>query len=213
MNNQPHQNNQNAQSTNSMPQINGNITILKQLIESNNHNINKTYGPYSETLLIHAIRNNWPNIIKHLIESGADINIRDIDGSTPLHIATNSSNIDIVKYLILSGADINQVDNYGRTPLYNATIQSNIDMIKYLVESGANIDACNANGFTSLHLAAIVTQNLDIVEYLLDSGIDKEYRNIYADTAADTATEFDHGDIAEFIKGYEPAPVKGVNDE
>jgi len=45
--------------------------------------------------------------VKYLIEQGADINIENESGETPLFNACSSGNENLVKYLIEHGADIN----------------------------------------------------------------------------------------------------------
>ena len=57
---------------------------------------------------------------------GADINLTDPYGVTPLIVATLNLQNDFAAYLVEKGADINQWDLYGRTPLYVA-----IDMMDY----------------------------------------------------------------------------------
>ena len=49
-------------------------------------------------------------IVKLLVESGANVNNSDINGITPLHIAINRKNDKICDYLIEAGAFINVID-------------------------------------------------------------------------------------------------------
>ncbi|ORX65883.1 ankyrin, partial [Anaeromyces robustus] len=57
------------------------------------------------------------DLVKYLIEHGADINKENEDGKTPLFWACESGNEDLVKYLIDLGADINKENEKGETPL------------------------------------------------------------------------------------------------
>ena len=59
------------------------------------------------------IKNNKLEIIKLLIENGADVNTRDEDGKTPLHYVNN---VEIAKLLIENGAEVNAMSNKGQTP-------------------------------------------------------------------------------------------------
>jgi hypothetical protein len=81
-----------------------NILIIN-FLKLKNKLINEHY------YLIHACKYSNINTIKYLIENGADINIVDNEGNTPLINASKYSDINIIKYLIEHGADVNITDN------------------------------------------------------------------------------------------------------
>jgi ankyrin repeat protein len=62
-------------------------------------------------------------IAKVLLIHGADINIADNTGGTPLHFAASSGSTKVVKLLLSNGANVNAKDNGGCTPLDVATIE------------------------------------------------------------------------------------------
>ena len=76
-------------------------------------------------------------IVRMLIEAGADVMARDGDGATPLHYAASTHSLDVVKRLLTHGVDINAVDNEGRTPLWEANFRGAIDVSEILVSHGA----------------------------------------------------------------------------
>ena len=51
------------------------------------------------------------------MKSGARVDVKDIDGCTPLHLAATNNALEIVKYLIESGAQYDVKNNEGKTPL------------------------------------------------------------------------------------------------
>jgi len=81
-----------------------NIGAVKLLVESN-INLDKKYSTHKETILHLASRRNTLDIVKYLVDNGADIGATDKYGGTPLFDAACSGNIDIVKYLLDQGAD------------------------------------------------------------------------------------------------------------
>jgi ankyrin repeat protein len=94
------------------------------------------------------------NVINLLITSGVDINGKDINGATPLHLANKIKNCDNIELLIKRGANIFAVNQRGRNALHFAvTVPSNADVITLLVGEGVDIDCRDATGFTPLHLA------------------------------------------------------------
>jgi hypothetical protein len=58
-----------------------------------------------------------PTAIKKMIKYGADLNLSDKDGVTPLHWAVDLNNVKVVKLLINSGANVDSKDKYSRKPL------------------------------------------------------------------------------------------------
>jgi hypothetical protein len=59
-------------------------------------------------------------IVRRLLEMGADPNIQDDDGKTPLHYAVHGKppHLRVVQLLIDHGAVVDAIDYYGETPLF-----------------------------------------------------------------------------------------------
>ena len=77
------------------------------------------------------------NIIKLLLDAGADIDVR-YSGNTPLITAIKKGYAEVVKLLIEYGADVNYADKKGKKPLYYAiNISKKNEIIKLLVDEGA----------------------------------------------------------------------------
>jgi ankyrin repeat protein len=72
------------------------------------------------TPLLYAAREGCGECVKRLVAGGADIDLSDPDGMTPLVLALYNRNFDTAGVLIEQGADINQWDWWGRGPLYMA---------------------------------------------------------------------------------------------
>ncbi|KAL3820210.1 hypothetical protein ACJIZ3_006115 [Penstemon smallii] len=75
--------------------------------------------------------------IQKLLESGTDVNFRDIDHRTALHVAACQGYYDVTKLLLENGAEIDLNDRWGSTPLSDAIHYKNHDMIKLLESHGA----------------------------------------------------------------------------
>lgn len=65
------------------------------------------------------------NLVKVLVENHAEINARNNEGYTSLHLAAQNGHGDVVKFLIQNGAIVNIEDVYGFTPLDRAIIFGN----------------------------------------------------------------------------------------
>ncbi|MEH1771269.1 MAG: ankyrin repeat domain-containing protein, partial [Nostoc sp.] len=68
---------------------------------------------YGETPLHLAVSQGNKQVVELLIAKGADVNAKNKDGNTPLHLAYD---LDIVKLLIAKGADANAKNNDDMTP-------------------------------------------------------------------------------------------------
>ncbi|XWS18559.1 hypothetical protein CRYUN_Cryun32bG0055700 [Craigia yunnanensis] len=75
--------------------------------------------------------------IRELLDSGINVNFRDIDDRTALHIATCQGQTDVVSLLLQRGADLESKDRWGSTPLADAIYYKNHDVIKLLEKHGA----------------------------------------------------------------------------
>lgn len=84
---------------------------------------------------------NGPEIVRVLVEAGADPNARaGRGGETPLHWAASSDDVDVAEALIDAGADVNAPDGSMGTPLGNAVGYACWHVARLLVARGAIVD-------------------------------------------------------------------------
>jgi hypothetical protein len=92
----------------------------------------------------------WPyQWMSVFLAQGTDINAKDDDGSTALHIAASNKNIELVEFLIEHGADVNAKNDKGYTPLYSAIWNSEAHVIWLLVRNGADVNYTPENDHLS----------------------------------------------------------------
>lgn len=79
-----------------------------------------------------------PEIVRLLLESGADPNAKSHEGGTPLHSAAFTGDLEIAEMLLAYGADPNATDPKGRTPLDIARDRRNVEVAALLHHAVTN---------------------------------------------------------------------------
>ncbi|KAL9121111.1 MAG: hypothetical protein Q9187_002335 [Circinaria calcarea] len=75
-----------------------------------------------------------------------------IHGTTLLHLASKTRNIELIRLLIQEGGDLNAQDGDGDTPLHWAMARKgNYDTVRLLIENGADLANNTVDGRTPLH--------------------------------------------------------------
>ena len=75
-----------------------------------------------------------PELIRLLLKHGANPNVQDDRGATPLHEAVKRKKVDAVKVLLQHGADSAIRDSEGKTPIDYAKEAGRNDILKILTE-------------------------------------------------------------------------------
>lgn len=94
--------------------------------------------------------------IKFLLQNGANPNIANKKGITPIMIAASRGNIDGVEALLGKGARIDDQDGLGETPLISATHRRDVEMVKLLLEKGADPDRTDNSGRSMRDYVAVM---------------------------------------------------------
>eukprot|EP00757_Euglenozoa_sp_SAG-D1_P022366 gene22366-8885_t len=77
-----------------------------------------------------------PNVVKILLQAGADIEAKDQDGWTALLIACHNGHSDVVEMLLQAGADIEAKDQHGWTALMEACHYGHSNVVEMLLQAG-----------------------------------------------------------------------------
>jgi ankyrin repeat protein/L-ascorbate metabolism protein UlaG (beta-lactamase superfamily) len=110
-------------------------------------------------------------VLRFLVESGAEVDAGDSDRSTALHVAAVRGHPACVEYLIGQGADLAFQDSNGAWSMSFAVSGGNVEVIGMLIEAGAPLDLTPANDMTLLHYAAL--RGLpDVFDQLVAAGAD-----------------------------------------
>jgi ankyrin repeat protein len=127
--------------------------------------------------LIKSVRSGDAAAVRRLLSAGADPNVRDTAGLTPLVIAATRGDVEVAAALLSAGADANATTEAGKTPLAVAVGLKEAAIVDLLLEKGAGAEVkSGSSGATPLHVAAR-TGDLGILKKLLSRSRDVNVRD------------------------------------
>lgn len=136
--------------------------------------VDSGFGSFS--VLFYAARGGKVEMIKYLIDNGADVNKANALGMTPLMAAVYDGRYKAFRYLVKRGARLNVKDNIGYYPLHYAAKADNTEIAANLISLGADINIQDEIGQTPLY-KAIGNGHLKVAEFLIDNGAKVNYRD------------------------------------
>ena len=157
------------------------VKLVKQLLVNITPTmLNKKLADYSSpmngTPLHIACRNGNLEIVKRLIEAGADKEIKDVGRQSPLSIAASKNYYDIAKYLIEIGADVNSKGPNNLQPIHFACSYGKKQIIELLLSNGVDINILDSLKSSLLDFTTNLNGgNLEATKTLIENGIDKTY--------------------------------------
>ena len=178
----------------------GSAAAVRALL-ARNANVNATESERKQTALMWAVSQRHPEIVKLLLDRGADLQARtavrkltvmldqgppgvktakehahqiEAGGSTALLFAASSGDVESARLLLDRGADVNDTAADGNSALVLAAFSGHGPVARLLIERGADPNAAGA-GYTALH-AAVLRGDAETVKALLARGANPNAR-------------------------------------
>jgi ankyrin repeat protein len=122
--------------------------------------------------------------VRSLLQRKADVNAPQKDGTTALHWAVQSDDLETADLLIRAGAHVSAANRDGATPLLLASVNGSAAMLEKLVQAGADPNGpLTKAGDTALMMAARAGKT-DALAVLLDHGAQINAKETWGDTTA-----------------------------
>jgi ankyrin repeat protein len=98
-----------------------------------------------------AVLQGKKDVLRSLLQKGADVNAPQIDGTTALHWAVRADDLEMADLLLNAGAKPSVANRDGATPLQLAALNGSAAMIGRLLKAG--VDANSVSEFIRRHCA------------------------------------------------------------
>ncbi|WP_227788778.1 GUN4 domain-containing protein [Nodularia sp. LEGE 04288] len=140
-----------------------------------------------------------PAVLQLLLDRGVDVNLRNAQGQTPLHI--NRFQATLVKLLLQRGAKVNLQDAEGKTPLYDV----NLEVAQLLVAANADLNVQDNLGRTPLHQAVLEEQSFfgpELATLFLSKNARVDLKDKEGKTALDLARQLNKTQIINLLEQH-----------
>jgi ankyrin repeat protein len=156
-------------------------------------------------LLLAAVEGNT-EIVRMLLDAGANIEARGDMRMSALMFATLKGNLEAVELLLQRGARTDAQSDIGATALMTAARDNQIEIVKALIVAGADVNAVTDKGFTALMAAGDVPA---LVELLLKAGAKTDALNAEGLSAACFARRLNQSKKLAALLARDPQACSG----
>ncbi|XP_016278272.2 poly [ADP-ribose] polymerase tankyrase-1 isoform X1 [Monodelphis domestica] len=143
-----------------------------------------------ETALHCAVASLHPKrkqVTELLLRKGANVNEKNKDFMTPLHVAAERAHNDVIEVLHKHGAKMNALDTLGQTPLHRAALAGHLQTCRLLLSYGSDPSIISLQGFTAAQMGNEAVQQI-LSESTPVRTSDVDYRLLEASKAGDLET-------------------------
>ncbi|XP_037909760.1 ankyrin repeat and KH domain-containing protein mask isoform X3 [Hermetia illucens] len=157
----------------------------------------------ASTPLMEAAQEGHTDLVRYLLENGANVHAQTQTGDTALTHACENGHTDAAEVLLYYGAELEHESEGGRTPLMKACRAGHLCTVKFLISKGADVNKQTTNNDQTALSLACAGGHQQVVELLLKSGADPCHKLKDSSTMLIEAAKGGHIRVVETLFKYE----------
>nr|XP_019935272.1 PREDICTED: ankyrin repeat and death domain-containing protein 1A [Paralichthys olivaceus] len=156
-------------------------------------------GLQEENTAMHlAVKRGHTEVLHKIVETGVDVDERNIDGLTAFHLAADGGHYECVKLLIESSCNVNAQTNKNMNALHYVAQHGFYREASLLLEAGIHINAIDNQQNTPLHMA-VFNNHIEVVRLLIDADCDLDLTDSQGKTCLEVAARGNHVILVDMI--------------
>lgn len=153
-----------------------------------------------ESVISYFIKNKPFEYSEYLVIVGANLDVENDEGWTPIFDAVVSGNIKLVELMLERGGDFKKEDIYGNIPIFYTNDEDMLLKLLEIKDYNLNMrNKKNENIFGEIYLRAVENGYVNVVKKLFELGINPYYMS-YGDSAISIAKEKNNLEMIELLK-------------
>jgi len=187
----------------------GDLAAVKAIVESGAESVDSRDAD-GRTPLHLASRGVHIEVIRYLVDNGADLDALDSNQIAPLHSLTSRNHSQGIELLLSRGADIDILDYQNNSPLHYAAMSNHIEAASILVENGASLELKENYGRTPLILCARERGGPEMTRLLLEAGAEVNAKDRASSTPLELAAWRGKAEVVDILlEAGAEIPTKG----
>jgi ankyrin repeat protein len=198
---------------------NGDLELLRKHLRAHPDRVDYRYDANflngGQSLLHYACEGGDPAIVGFLLQSGADPNLKDNHGKTPIYsLLSNNANeqrLQCLDLLLNAGIDLHSQNDQSEDPLFLAAQMHSPEYVSRLLAAGAPLNQKEAKvGWTPLHMACVQDEKkhgiLSVIRMLLEAGADSTVQDFSGRTPVDLALMKGNREVVRLFGDFRSRP-------